>query len=536
MKRFKKITAIILAAAMLCGCEKIPDDSNVSISSESTAVSSDSGGAQKVDTVLPKEYVIVKQKYLKKFEAERGSFTGTARDEDGNELQSADSSGYVELHEGQHLTQVATASTSQFYRVIIFARSEKGASVNLQIGDIVEGSYYVPPKSADGEETEDDSFGLFAVDSLYMSVGLNTIKLTVEEGSADIDCILVEDSDAVSADLYRTGDACVSANASGRVVGLVRMLAANYGKYTFTAQTVSCGTNAEIDAVYNETKLYPAIRASELALALKDDKTSVETIESDVKLAKEWDAAGGICAYTWHWYSPNALRGTGVKDFDVHTALWGIDPSELAMLDEGGIQLQLDSELLTQDAALLLEDIDELAKTLKVLSDADIPILFEPIPDGDAGLFWWGRDAESYRSLWILIFDRLTKYNDIKNLVWVWNNSDFDYYPGDGFVDIIGQSFYERTPSSFAGRFSALASDPKTGRKMLAITACDTLPSMDFMARDNAMWLWAAADSGEYIIDMTGNYSESYNKKAALRNLYHNENCITRDELEALAF
>lgn len=521
---------------MLCGCEKIPDDSNVSSVPESSVVSSDSGGAQKIDTVYPKEYVIVKQKYLKQFEAERGSFNGTARDEDGNELQSADGSGYVELSKGQHLTQVATVSTSQFYRVIISARSEKGASVKLQVGDIVEGSYYVPPMSADSEENEENGFGLYAVDSLYMSVGMNTLKLTAEEGSIDIDCILVENSDEVSADLYRTGDACVTANASAGVVGLVRMLAANYGKYTFAAQTVTCGTNAEIDAVYNETKRYPAIRASELAQALKDDSTSAETVENDLRLAKEWNADGGICAYTWHWYSPNALRGTGVKDFDVHSALWGIDPSELAMLDGDGMQLQIDNGLLTQDAELLLEDIDKLARTLKVLGDADIPILFEPIPDGDAGLFWWGADAESYRKLWVLIFDRLTKYNGINDLVWVWNNSDLDYYPGDGYVDIIGQSFYERSNSSFAGRFSALASDTRTGRKMLAVTACDTLPSMDFMTRDNAMWLWTAADSGEYILDITGNYSEMYNKKAALRNLYHNENCITRDELEALGY
>ena len=518
---------------MLCGCEKIPDDSDVPSTAESSVVSSDPGGTQRTDTVFPKEYVIVQQKYLKKFEAERGSFNGTARDEDGKELQSSDENGYVELSAGQHLTQVATVSTSQFYRVIIQARSEKGASVKLQVGDIVEGSYYVAPP---GQDDNKDDFGLFAVDNLYMSVGLNTLKLTVEEGSADIDCILVENSEAVSGDLYRTGDACVTANASERVVELVRMLTANYGKFTFTAQTVSCGTNAEIDAVFNETKRYPAIRASELAPALKDDSGSSETIESDISLAKQWDAEGGICAYTWHWYSPNALRSTGARDFDVHSALWGIDPSELALIDEGGVELQLENDLLTQEAALLLEDIDKMAQTLKPLSDAGIPILFEPIPDGDAGLFWWGKDAESYRSLWILIFDRLTKYNDIGNLIWVWNNSDFDYYPGDNYVDIIGQSFYERSASSFAGRFSALASDPGTGRKMLAVTACDTLPSMDFMARDNAMWLWAAADCGEYVIDMTGNYSEMYNKKTALRNLYHNEKCITRDELAELGY
>lgn len=534
MKRFKKITAIILAAAMLCGCRKIPDDPNVSSVSESTVASSDAETQQTADNVLPKEYVIVKQKFLRRLEAESGSFNGKAKDEHGNELQTANSGGYVELGKEQHLTQVATVTTSQFYRVIISARSITGASIKLQVGDIVEGSYYVPP-TEDGD-SEANGFGLFAVDGLYMSVGLNTLKLTVENGSADIDCIVIEDSDAVKDDVYRTGDACVSVNASERSVELMRVLSANYGKYTFAAQGVSCGTNAEIDAVYNETKRYPVIRASELAVALRDDIGSAELLNADLALAKQWDADGGVCAYSWHWYSPNSVRGIGFNDFDIRTVLHGIDTSELAIVNDEGLQLQLENGLLSQDAASLLEDLDKLAQTLKPLSDAGIPILFEPIPDGDSRLFWWGSDAETYRSLWTLVFDRLVKYNGIQNLIWVWNNSDFDYYPGDDRVDIIGQSFYERSTSSFAGRFSALATDPRTGRKMIAMTGCDTLPVIDFMVRDNAMWLWTAADSGEYIIDAAGNYTDAYNKRGALRNLYNNEKCITRDELKDLGY
>lgn len=537
MKRYTKITAIILAAAMLCGCERIPDDPNPSSGSESVVASTVTSGEQNTDTFIPKDHIVVKQSFLKKFEAEKGAFNGTAKDENG-ELQNPDDDGFVELRKGQYLTQVATVSTSQFYRVIISARSTEGAAIKLQVGDIVEGSYFVPPSGNEenGEGGMENSFSLFAVDNLYMSVGMNTLKFTVENGSADIDCVAVEDADAVSDDLYRTGDACVSANVSERTVKLMKLMSANYGKFVFTAQNVSCGTNAEIDAVFNETKRYPVIRVSELALTMKDDSHSEETIKNDLALADKWDEDGGICAYVWHWYSPNASRGTGVNDFDIQTVLNGIDPSELAKLDEGGAQLQLDNGLLTQDAVSLLEDLDKLARTLKQLGDAGIPILFEPIPDGDCGLFWWGSGAESYRSLWILMFDRLTKYNKVNNLIWVWNNSDFDYYPGDDYVDIIGQSFYEKSNSSFAGRFSALASDPKTGRKILAVTACDALPSVDCMFRDNAVWLWTAADSGEYMIDKTGKLSEKYTKKSALRNMYNNEKCITRDELEALGF
>lgn len=517
---------------MLVGCSRIDDDPDAT-SAPSSSVSSDTSEdtSQPSDEISPKEFTIVRQSFVKKFEAEKGTFNGTAKDKKGNELENSDNDGYVSLKIGQHLSQVATVTTSQFYRVVISARSSEGAHIKLRIGDLVEGGYVIP--KSDNMESG-GKFELYEIDNLYMSVGMNTINFTVENGSAEIDCIVIENSDPVGGEMYKTGNACVAETASVRTAMLMRTLADNYGNVSFTAQNVSCGTNAEIDAVYEETKRYPAIRSSELALALKDDEHSAEVVKNDLDLAKEWDQNGGICAYTWHWYSPNPIRGTAVKDFDLGPALEGKDAEELGMLDNDAIQLQLDNELLTQDAAELLYDLDKLAVSLKTLDDANIPILFSPIPDGDTGLFWWGSDAESYKTLWQLAFVRLCKYNGLKNLIWVWNNSDFDFYPGDMYVDIIGQSFYEKSTSSFAGRFKALASDSATGRKMLAITACDALTNIDFMNRDNAMWLWVAPDSGEYTIERTGKLSEKYTKKSALRNAYNNEKCVTLDELAEL--
>lgn len=528
--------SIILAVAILAGCSRIDDDPDASSAASSTVSSEVTSGetSQPSDEIPPKEFIITKQSFVRKYEAEKGSFNGTAKDKDGNELQNTDDDGYVSLKIGQHLSQVATVTSSQFYRVVISARSNEGAHIRLQVGDPVEGGYVIPKNG--GTESGGDEFQLYEIDNLYMSVGMNTINLTVENGSADIDCVVIENSEPVGREMYRTGNACVAQTASVRTAMLMRTLADNYGNVSFTAQNVSCGTNAEINAVYEETQRYPAIRGSELALALKDDEHSAQVVKNDLALAKEWDQKGGICAYTWHWYSPNAIRGTAVKDFDLAPALENKEAEELGMLDNDGIQLQLDAELLTQDAAEILYDLDKLAVSLKTLDDANVPVLFSPIPDGDTGLFWWGSDAESYKTLWQLAFVRLCKYNGLKNLIFVWNNSDFDFYPGDAYVDIIGQSFYEKSNSSFAGRFKALASDSATGRKMLAITACDTLTSIDFMNRDNAMWLWVAPDSGEYTIDRSGKLSEKYTKKSTLKNAYNNEKCITLDELAELGW
>lgn len=524
-----KIISVLLAAAMLCGCEKVENNSDASSAPESSAVSSEtSGGEQNTDAFKPDDANIIKQSFAKKFEAEKGAFNGRAMNENGEELTNADDGGYVALKQGQYLREVVTVTASQFYRVIISARSEAGAALSLQVGDTVEGAYSIPRND---DEEGGSGFALYAVDNLYMSVGMNTLKFTVENGDADIDFIIAENSDAISNDVYRTGNACVSQNASPNTIALMGRLSEYYGRAVLTAQNVSCGANVEIDAVYNETKRYPAIRTSELALAVKDDNHSAEVIKKEMELAAEWSENGGICSYVWHWYSPNALRSTDFNDFDLHTSLGSIEPSELAMLDGDGLRLQLENGFITQSAVSILDDIDKLAQTLKPLCDKDIPILFEPVPDGDSGLFWWSSSAEDYRDLWVLTFDRLTKYNGLNNLIWVWNNSDFNFYPGDNYVDVIGQSIYANSPSSFAGRFGALAQDPATARKPIAITACDVLPNIDFLSRDNALWLWAAMDSGEYTINGSGKFSEKYTKISALKKFYNNELCVTRDEL-----
>ncbi len=531
MKRILKFTAVMIALATLTACQPIPDDPNASrtsseISESSGTVSVNSDGK---DTDTIKDHIVVKQSYTKRLEAEKGAFSGTAMDENG-ELTDTDKGGFVQLSADQYVTQVASVATSQFYRVVIAARSSDGAVIKLCIGDTVEGAYYI--QKNESTESGSNEFKLYAVDNLYMAVGMNTIKLMVESGTVDIDYIIVEDSEPVDSSAYDTGNTCVVPNPSKRTMELLTALSKYYGKACFVGQNVSCGTNAELDAVYNETKRYPAIRISELAPALKDDEESAAQIKSDISLAKQWDKDGGICSYVWHWYSPNAFRGTAVKDFNLKGAFGKTEPEEIAMIDDPTIKLQLENELISQEAADLLADLDKLALTLKELSDANIPILFEPIPDGDAGLFWWGTDAESYKLLWRLVFTRLCKYHELNNLIWIWNNSDFDFYPGDQYVDIIGQSFYEKTDSSFAGRFGALAENLVSERKSLAITASDTIPNVDYMNRDNAIWLWFALDSGEYIIDNSGKFSDKYNKRASLRFAYNNEKCITLDELE----
>ncbi len=89
------------------------------------------------------------------------------------------------------------------------------------------------------------------------------------------------------------------------------------------------------------------------------------------------------------------------------------------------------------------DDLARLATYLKLLRDAGIPVLWRPLHEASGGWFWWGTDAESFKKLWIMMFDYF-KQEGLNNLIWVWTSegSDTDWYPGPQYVDIIGRDLY----------------------------------------------------------------------------------------------
>lgn len=525
MKKHAKILAALLAAFTLCSCSRIPDNSEPDSAPDDSSQTSEASAANTSENEYStSDYTVVKEKFIEKLNAEGGVFNGVSKT-DGE----FDGYGYITLKTGNELTHITKANTAQHYRIIIAARSTENASIKLEVGKKTVGAYFIPAFSA---KDEDDAFDFqyYAVDSVYLETGANLLKFTAESGSADLDYLLIENSDAVSSDIYRTGTACVNPSANLKTQGVVKYLSDIYGQNSLTAQNVSPASNAEINAVYGVTERYPAIRGGELAYAVLSDENSVKKTEEETALALEWGKSGGLLSYAWHWYSPNIRRSVGAKDFDLQAAVHGQRLDEIAMFNESDLKAQADGGFISAELVALLNDADRLAAQLKKLSDANIPVLFQPIPDGDSGAYWWGADAESYKALWEFLFNRFCRYHKLKNLIWVWNGSDMAYYPGSAMVDAVGQSFYEGSNASFAGRLSALYDGLPTG-KLIAVTSCDCLPSIDYMNRDNAFWVWTAAGSGEFTIDDYGALSVEYNSAHTLDYHYNSKLCITRDEL-----
>ena len=47
-----------------------------------------------------------------------------------------------------------------------------------------------------------------------------------------------------------------------------------------------------------------------------------------------------------------------------------------------------------------------------------------------------------YKKLWYYLYDELTNKYGCTNLIWVWNGQNPEWYPGDEYVDVIGEDIY----------------------------------------------------------------------------------------------
>jgi mannan endo-1,4-beta-mannosidase len=275
------------------------------------------------------------------------------------------------------------------------------------------------------------------------------------------------------------------------------------------------------------------MRCGEIALSLLTDEDYAERAEEEILLGLDWGEKGGLVSYTWHWYSPDNSRGvlTSETRFDLAAALDGQDTEQLASQGADEIEALYASGYVSDEMYAIIQDIDLIAAQLKRFADADIPVIWQPLPDGDSSLYWWGGDSDSYKKLWQFMFDRFNNVYGLGNLIWVWNGSDAEFYPGDKYCDIIGQTIYENSSSAFGGRFAALSEMSGEEVKMLAITDCDKLPKPEYMLRENAMWLWFAIGSGDSIIDSEGELSETHTNWQSLNDAYNCDICTTLDEL-----
>lgn len=152
----------------------------------------------------------------------------------------------------------------------------------------------------------------------------------------------------------------------------------------------------------------------------------------------------GIVSVTWHWGNPFK------NQFNRQNA-W---------VDHGGALANWQwNDILkpgTWAHGVVINDIDRhvnaVLKKIKFDDGTPIPILFRPLHEIDGGWFWWTNknDPAKTKALWNLVYNRIVHHHGMRNLIWVWSNSEMAasrndshlYYPGDNTVDMLATDIY----------------------------------------------------------------------------------------------
>ena len=361
-----------------------------------------------------------------------------------------------------------------------------------------------------------------------LDAGWNTISVAREQGYIYIDYMTVRAVDGLTESAYDVDDSLSNPNASPNAVRLYQYLLSQYGSYTLAGQYASDkGVNSpEVQALYQLTGKYPAIVGIDL-MDYSPSRVKYGAATNAMEYALEWAHKGGILTLLWHWNAPKDLLDTNAQPwwdgyntsattFDLNAALNGSDP---------------------EGYDLLLRDIDAIAAQLKRLAKEDIPVLWRPLHEASGGWFWWGAfGAENYKTLWKLMYDRLTNVHGLNNLIWVYNGQAANWYPGDEYVDIIAEDTYV-DPYDYESLYNLFykALRYTDSLKMIGLAENGTIPDPDLLVQDNDRWLFFITWSDVYVVyPKTGRISGKYNELQHFIDVYNNETIITLDELPDL--
>lgn len=447
------------------------------------------------------------------YEAEEAELTGKVTAKTGDQTYTG--TGYVDGFQGNDDSCIFHINIEEagFYDLSFRMSGIGGEKYN----DIVVDETPVGSVHAAGTELETS-----ALTRIYLEAGEHTVTLKKNWGWINLDSLAILTSEPIDPAMYQVSKELSNPNASDTTKRLFSYLADIYGKNILSGQVCDEGINGkEFMVIRNTTGKTPAILGLDL---IEYTPSRVERGSSSkmVEFATAFWEAGGIVEVHWHWNAPSKyLTGQWYSGF--YEEYTNID---LKKIMNGEDQEGYD---------LLMADIDAIATQLLRLKEADVPILFRPLHEASGGWFWWGASgADAYLKLYKLLYDRLTNEYGLDNLIWVWNGQAADWYPGDEYVDIIGQDIYpgERVYSSQAAKFLEVASW-STENKMVYLTECGCIFDPELAYRDGAMWGMWAVWQGEFVRKDIAfvQLSEQYTEKDMMIKAYNDERVLTLDEL-----
>lgn len=396
---------------------------------------------------------------------------------------------------------------------------------SMGIGGSKENDIYTDGKKVGTFTSENNKFSDYTVSAVSLTKGDHNIRIIKSWGWIELDKITVKTGAKISNSTYNVTSSLVNRNATANTKKLYSFLKDSYGKYVITGQQCDGGINGnEFKAIKNLTGDYPAL----LGLDLMDytpSRTAFGASSSAVEKAIEFANKGGIVTLCWHWNAPTEYLNSTANSSD---GWWGGFYTQSSKFDIAKVMNGQDAK----GKKLLDRDIKEIAKQLKRLEKAGVPVIWRPLHEASGGWFWWGaKGSDAYKKLWKYLYKELTNTYGCNNLIWVYNGQSADWYPGDEYVDIVGEDIYpgNHVYDPQVSRFKqAINYGSKT--KITALTENGCIFDIDSAVSINALWSWFMTWGNEFTVNGS-NYSEKYTEKSVIKKMYASKYSLTLGSL-----
>jgi mannan endo-1,4-beta-mannosidase len=296
-----------------------------------------------------------------------------------------------------------------------------------------------------------------------------------------------------SMDFAFEADTPVTPGASREAQALLTFFADTYGKKIISGQQDGWrrtnGLSVELNYITNTTGKLPALLAMDVS-GYTDKSPRRDTNHLLMKRAAAWfEDRNGIVEFCCHWRAPMNEPAFYTKDttFDISRAV-----------TEG-----------TPEYTATEHDLDSIASELEILRDAHVPVLWRPLHEANGRWFWWGAGGpEPFKKLWRMEFENFTVKHHLNNLIWVFSpGAETDlaaWYPGDAYVDIIGQDHYPLDGNHGPAKdvFDELTKMTR-GTKLIALGENGPIPDPKLLVDEHASWLFFTTWAGGILFEKT---------------------------------
>lgn len=264
---------------------------------------------------------------------------------------------------------------------------------------------------------------------------------------------------------------------------------------------------------------HPVVVGQDFGYAKPGTLDGIDFRQRTVDNCIKWWQKGAIVTLMWHAVPPVT---------DANYTIWrGENGIQSQLIDQQWKDLTTDG---TEINARWKAQVDVIAFYLKQLQDANVPVVWRPYHEMNGDWFWWGaRPGDNgYRKLFRQLYDRLTNFHHLNNLLWVFNANEIsgpnvgeykDFYPGADVVDILATDvYYEKYFQKDYDDLLSLAAG-----KPITLGECGKFPTPDKL-KQQPKWSWFMC---------WGEWLETANTQAERTDLYGYDKTLTLEKFKA---